>query len=80
MDAEGPHCGFLDCGKSAVASRAVRGTVWFASHSTMSPANGEEAHWSLGGYIEPMWVTVAIQVCEEHNATTHEEVQSLDLG
>lgn len=46
----------------------------------MSPANGEEAHWELGGYIEPMTVLVAIHVCEEHNATTHEEVQSFDLG
>jgi len=64
-----PKCGFIDCGNSAVGTRAVRGTVWFASHSRQSPANGEEAHWELSGYIEPMWVMVAIHVCEEHNAT-----------
>lgn len=79
MDSETPHCGYLDCGKDAVGSRAVRGTVWFASHSRLNPANGEETHWELGGYIEPVAITMSIHVCEEHNAVT-QEVENLDLG
>jgi len=73
-----PKCGFADCDGDAVASRAVRGTVWFAQVSRQSPANGEEAHWELGGYVEPSTVMLAIQVCEVHNAVTEEA--NVDLG
>ena len=67
MEAEGNQCGFIGCGNSAVGSAAVRGTVWFASHSRLSPANGEEPHWELGGYIEPLGLIMNIHVCEDHN-------------
>lgn len=69
---EGPMCGYLDCGESAVGSRAVKGTVWFASQSSRSQANGDESHWVLGGFIEPLPVIVSIHVCERHNAVTQE--------
>jgi hypothetical protein len=51
--------------------------MWFATHSRMSPANGEDPHWELGGHIEPIGVVVAIQVCAEHNYST-QEVMRLD--
>jgi hypothetical protein len=72
MDPEAPRCGYLDCGDDAVASRAVKGTVWFASNSMLSPANGDEPRWQLGGYIKPMFVIVSIHVCAQHNAVTQE--------
>lgn len=78
MDPQEPICGFVDCGNYAVGSRAVKGTVWFATHSRQSPANGEEMHWELGGYIQPMPIVASIHVCEQHNAVTQEA--PLDLG
>ena len=75
MDSEAPQtprCGFADCGNSAVGSRAVRGTLWFATDSRLNPANGEEAHWEVGGYIEPVGLMICIHVCAEHNALTQE--------
>lgn len=72
MDTQAPLCGFADCGNPAVDSRAVRGTVWFASHSRLSPANGDEPHWELSGFIEPYPVMVSIHVCADHNAVTQE--------
>lgn len=76
-ETEAPPCGFADCGSSAVGSRAVRGTVWFATQSRQSPANGEEAHWELGGYIQPVPVICSIHVCEHHNYS-EQEVLNLD--
>lgn len=73
-----PSCAFVDCQSEAVGSRAVRGTVWFASHSRLSPANGDESHWEVGGTVLPIEMLISIHVCEEHNAVTQEA--PIDLG
>lgn len=70
---DGVQCGFVDCELSAVGSRPVRGTVWFAAESRMSPENGERQHWILDGYIEPVTVMVAVHLCEHHFALVEVE-------
>jgi hypothetical protein len=61
-----PVCGIGGCGCEAVASVDVRCTLWFATHSDLAADNGEEPHWHVGGYIEPVPIHAVMHVCAHH--------------
>lgn len=51
--------------------------MWFATHSRLNPANGDEEHWEVGGHVVPVSIMATIHVCHEHNYSP-QEVMHLD--